>query len=138
MTEPALRRLLYISTARQPLAPGEREAILRLSRRNNGRVGVTGLLVTGGRRFMQVLEGDPSAVGATLDRIKADPRHFALVVLHDQRVADRAFGDWAMGHRAGSADTGADGSIAELIAPITDPSLHAYFEGFARIHARAA
>ena len=138
MTAQPIRRVLYISTARRPLEPAECDAILRTSRRNNARVGLTGLLVTGGRRFLQVLEGDPTEVSTVLARIAADPRHFALVTLSDQAVAARGFPQWAMGHSAGAADAGTTADLATLTAAITDPSLRAYFEGFAQTHARAA
>ena len=129
-----LRRLLYISTARQMLSAAEQESVLRSSRRNNAARGITGLLITGGRRFLQVLEGPADAVATAFDIIKDDPRHFAVVVLSDQAVTDRAFPNWAMGHQAGAVDAGDRAGIAELIAPITDPTLRAYFEGFAEVH----
>ena len=57
-----LEQLVYISTSRSPshVPQSEIDAILAVSRRNNGRDGLTGLLAIGGRRFLQVLEG-PSA-----------------------------------------------------------------------------
>ncbi len=65
-------RLIYISTARSELSTVELEGILRISRRNNAAVGVTGLLIVGGRRFLQALEGPADAVVQTYDRIKAE------------------------------------------------------------------
>ena len=55
-------RLLYISTARHPHNREEIEVILRISRRNNLAADVTGLLVAGARRFLQVLEGPERSV----------------------------------------------------------------------------
>ena len=127
-------RLLYISTARLPLTPAEIESILRVSRRNNADVGVTGLLIAGGRRFLQALEGPEDAVQATFDRIAADPRHFAVVSLIRAPIAARQFPAWSMGHQPGGAfdRTGSAAQAVEaLIAPITDPSLRGYFTGFA-------
>ena len=57
-----MHRLLYISTARSPLPKAELETLLRISRRNNVAVGVTGLLIVGGRRFLQALEIDRKSV----------------------------------------------------------------------------
>jgi hypothetical protein len=101
-------------------------------------VDVTGLLIVGGRRFLQALEGPAEAVKKTYDRIKADRRHFAAVVLSDREIAERSFFEWAMGYQpAGiprSEGTVAN-DVAELIAPITDPIVHAYFAEFAKKHA---
>ncbi len=133
-------RLLYISTARQPITPLIVDQILRTSRRNNAAVGVTGLLVTGGRRFLQALEGPEEAVEATYDRISADARHFAVVQLVRETIDTRQFAQWAMGMQAGAEPTGAanvSGAVAALIAPIRDESLRGYFTGFAQRQAAA-
>ena len=128
-----MNRLLYISTARQAFTDAELTQLLAISRVNNQAVGVTGLLVAGGRRFLQVLEGEDAAVAATFARIRRDPRHFATVVLSDQTVDTRAFGGWAMAYEQGgaAADRGdVRAQVAALVGPIADPNLRAYFEGF--------
>ncbi|WP_254784182.1 BLUF domain-containing protein [Sphingomonas sp. OK281] len=130
--------MIYISTARMALSKQELDEILRVSRRNNQAVGVTGLLVVGGRRFLQVLEGPLESVMKTYDRIKADDRHFAAVILSDRKVAERSFSEWAMGYQpAGNPRAGGTvaSDVAALIAPITDPIVHAYFAEFAKKHA---
>ena len=133
-------RLLYISTARQRLTPEIVTDILRSSRRNNAVAGVSGLLIVGGRRFLQVLEGPEDAVLVTYARIGRDPRHFAVVELVKERITERQFPHWAMGAQAGRTP-GQDATVAEavaaMIAPITDPSLKGYFTGFAERQAAA-
>ncbi|MET0366487.1 MAG: BLUF domain-containing protein [Sphingobium sp.] len=136
-----MQRILYISTARTPISTPELNAILAASRRNNAAVGITGLLVVGGRRFLQVLEGPEASVTATYDRIIKDPRHYAFVKLNDKIVTERCFADWAMGFEAGGEPSNAaplDEQVAALIAPIADANLRAYFTGFANKHAAAA
>ena len=133
-------RLLYISTAREAVSPDMLADILRTSRHNNAAVGVSGLLIVGGRRFLQALEGPEAAVRATYDRIARDPRHFAIVKLGCEQIADRQFAHWAMGAQAGGRSGGAatvSEALAALIAPITDPSLRGYFAGFADRQAAA-
>jgi hypothetical protein len=136
-----LLQLVYISTARQPLAPGALEPLLQVSRRNNRQVEVTGLLVAGGRRFLQALEGPEAAVLDIFGRIEADPRHFAIVELSRRTIDTRAFGSWSMGYARGG-EAGPEGNldavIAALVAPIADRSLRALFGGFGELHARAA
>jgi hypothetical protein len=132
-----MKRLLYISTCRSPLSPSELDVLLEKARKENASREVTGLLVVGGRRFLQILEGPVSCVDATFERIARDPRHFALVKLHDKPVADRSFGAWAMGfERGGVAATSAtlEEQVQAIVAPIADATLRAYFTGFAKTH----
>lgn len=132
-------RLLYVSTARQAFTPADLDQILSVSRRNNEKAGVTGLLIVGGKRVLQVLEGPELAVRATFARIGKDPRHFAVVQLASGPITERAFPGWAMGHQPGGQ--GGDGTPTEtvrnLIAPIGDASLKGYFAGFAEARAAA-
>jgi hypothetical protein len=134
-------QLVYISTSRQVLEPQVLDHILTVSRRNNAAAGVTGLLLSGGRRFLQVLEGPADKVQATYQRISHDPRHFAIVELSRREVGAQQFGDWAMGYNAGGeAGEGNDlrEVVRKLILPLADRDLRAQFTGFAEIHARAA
>ena len=133
-------QLVYISTGREIPTEEMLDSILAASRRNNRAIGVTGLLVVGGRRFLQALEGPEQAVLDTYGRIKLDERHRALVLLSCRTVGARAFGDWAMGFERG-ADA-PDGDLRQLIEGLTDRladrNLRAQFRGFAELHARAA
>lgn len=129
-----MNRLLYISTARRPFSESELADVLSISRRNNVAVGITGLLVSGGRRFLQVLEGETAAVDATYERIRRDTRHFATVVLSNQSAEARMFAGWSMAYQKGAATDlggGVRAEVTALVAPIADPTLRAYFEGFA-------
>ena len=133
-------RLLYISTSRQQVTPEVLADILRVSRRNNFTCHVTGLLIVGGKRFLQALEGPEDAVQATFDRIHKDPRHYALVELAREAITERQFPNWAMGAQAGatpSGDASVSQAVAALIAPVKDASLRGYFTGFAERQAAA-
>lgn len=80
-------------------------AILAKSIQNNRLVDVTGFLVVGEGRFLQLLEGPADSVRATYDRIARDPRHADLAVIASGPVDRRLFRDWNMGqHRLGAAD----------------------------------
>ena len=133
-------RLLYISTSRQPVTSAVLADILRTSRRNNFTCHVTGLLIVGGKRFLQALEGPEAAVQATFDRIHQDPRHYALVQLAREAITERQFPNWAMGAQAGMTPGGnasVSEAVAALIAPVKDPTLRGYFTGFAERQAAA-
>jgi hypothetical protein len=78
--------------------------ILDVSRRNNGRDGLTGYLVSDGTWFLQVLEGDDERVMAALVRIRFDARHGDVSVLSTRQIRTRSFPQWSM---AGSLKTAA-------------------------------
>lgn len=130
-----MHRLLYISTAREPVTDDTISQILQVSRRNNERDGITGLLVVGRRRYLQVLEGDERTVAETFDRIAADPRHHSCVLL-GKRQADRQFSRWSMGvvRSDEGYSVGQNCTLANLISSIADPLLRADLEGFVAYH----
>ena len=136
-----MQRLIYISSTRQPLPESELDAILARSRRNNAAVAVSGLLVAGGRRFLQVLEGDEAAVEGVFRRIQQDPRHHGVVILSRKPIDERSFGQWSMGFSrtdtAGQRATSLPDTVAHLLELVADPTVRGYFEGFAQVHAAA-
>lgn len=91
-----MRQIIYASVARDAK---DLHGILEQSRHNNALDGITGLLWSDGRRYVQVLEGPEESVGPTFDRIGRDPRHHSIEVLTDRRVDGREFGYWSMAHR---------------------------------------
>lgn len=133
-----MEQLIYISTSRAPLRvpQDDIDSILAVSRSNNARDGLSGLLLVGGRRFLQVLEGPRQALDATYARIAADPRHFAVVQLSRRPIEQRSFPGWAMGFESEGEKLSA--IVAELTAAVRDPMLRAQMEGFASIHSSAA
>jgi len=133
-------QLTYISTATPAYHPVDVDAVLAASRRNNGRDAITGILVHDRRRFLQVLEGPETAVNRTFDRIRADPRHRAVVVLARRDLAAREFGDWAMASEAvADVEEGADleAQVSALVANVANPSTRARLESFARVRKAA-
>jgi hypothetical protein len=132
-----LEQIVYISTARTDPDAALLDSILSASRRNNRRDGLTGLLVVGGRRFLQVLEGPRELCDKAYVRIRADQRHYALVQLSRRIITDRAFADWDMGFEQ-SVGSSLSEMVDRLTAKVSDPSLQAQFRSFAEIHGRAA
>lgn len=92
-------QLVYVSVAARPPSDLTLRDILRSSRRNNEREGLTGVLLQLGRYYMQVLEGRREAVETMFERIAQDPRHDDIKVLMRRRTAQREFSEWAMGYR---------------------------------------
>jgi hypothetical protein len=89
-------QILYVSTATQEYGKDELARILAVSRRNNTRDGVTGMLCYHGGTFFQMLEGERGQVEAVMDRVEKDPRHHGVMVLLEQDVAERELPDWSM------------------------------------------
>ena len=127
-------QLVYISTA---VDKPDTATILRTSRRNNARDGLTGLLYSDGVRFMQALEGPADKVEAAYARIKSDPRHRAAVVLSRREVNEREFGPWEMAARAPGEESQAFLERVTTLTAGAHVNTQATFDSFARIR-RAA
>ena len=91
-----MRRLIYTSRSCIHADAVEMDAILTVSTARNREADVTGMLWSDGTNFAQILEGDWDAVGATMTRLRADPRHTNIDVVFDREVTTRQFGNWAM------------------------------------------
>jgi len=88
--------LVYVSTLSKTMSDGDVEQLLDVSRSNNARHGVTGMLVFRGQRVMQLLEGDEGDVRALFRRISDDPRHTDVVRVWESTQHSRRFPDWSM------------------------------------------
>ena len=90
-----LVRLMYASRAVPAVDQEELQAILKRSKANNSRTGITGALClcSNERIFIQVLEGGREAVNSLYRRILADTRHTDPVLLHYQEIDERRFDD---------------------------------------------
>lgn len=91
-------RLVYVSTAVEPMPDDQIGHILDASVSNNYERYLTGFLAHNGRHFMQALEGEEPEVRAIYERIVADDRHFGVVQLIGENITQRAFPDWAMNY----------------------------------------
>jgi hypothetical protein len=91
-----LRQIVYFSTAVWRQDPITMANVVAVSRERNQRDQVSGLLIAGGDRFLGVVEGPTSVVGATMKRIRRDHRHLGVTVLIKRRIEARNFSDWSM------------------------------------------
>jgi hypothetical protein len=89
-------RLIYRSLVARQVRLDDVDQIAVISAKNNAKVGVTGLLLYTPSHFVQVLEGEKSAIGEVLLRVRKDPRHSLLTTLAETVAPQRAFGEWAM------------------------------------------
>lgn len=92
-----LKRIKYISRFSAPLDSTGIAAIGEQASRNNQRLGLTGLLMTSGGLFYQVLEGPAEEVDAVYAAIVADERHTDVLLLStEEDVSQRLYPDWSM------------------------------------------
>ena len=115
-------RLMYRS--RDLVSAEDREnelgALFASSRSNNEKRGITGALLLGGSWFVQVLEGEESAVRSLFASIQEDPRHDRVELLFDGPTDDRTFAHWSM---AKIALSDADVPLIARISEISPASL---------------
>jgi len=99
-----VHHIIYLSQATTPFADADLQNLLVEARTHNALLGITGVLLYGNEQFMQVLEGEASAVRKLYDIIKRDARHHNVSAYADKAIEQRAFEGWAMGfHEATSS-----------------------------------
>ena len=92
-----LVRLIYTSRAVPAIDQEELLTILRQSKANNAKSGITGALCFSDGVFIQLLEGGRSAVNRLYNSIVSDPRHKDVVLLNYEEIEERRFAGWSMG-----------------------------------------
>ncbi len=95
----ALIQLIYLSSLSDMRLEAEIGKILESSVRRNQEDGVTGMLLYSNGNFLQVLEGETTDVEKTFVRICKDPRHYDIVELIREPIAERQFSQWSMGYQ---------------------------------------
>ena len=93
-----MRQIVYFSTASERQDAIVVAAILAVSRTHNREQGISGLLIAGGHRYLQVIEGSSAAIGRLISAIRADRRHVGVTVMIDQAVEHRSFANWSMAY----------------------------------------
>ncbi len=102
-----LTHCIYCSRSAREFLESSIPELLDMARRNNERVGITGMLLYVDRTFFQVLEGRADAVDATFRRIACDPRHHRVTQIIREPIAQRSFHEWSMGfHNASRTELG--------------------------------
>jgi len=93
-----LHEIIYVSTL-APDAPVRVVADIAIkARSNNQQAGITGLLVFDGLHFCQQLEGCATEVAAAIARIREDPRHRDVAILHQGPLDHRRFSRFSLGY----------------------------------------
>jgi hypothetical protein len=90
-------RLVYTSVVRGAWPSyNELANLLRVSRDNNAKLGVTGVLCYANGVFLQALEGDRDVVNRLYGKISHDRRHADCQIVVCKSIERRSFADWSM------------------------------------------
>ena len=89
-------QLLYHSRATAQLGEAELPELLERARHYNAEHHITGLLLHSNGYFVQVLEGEETAVRDLFAKIQQDPRHQEVEMVR-QGPGPRRFAEWSMG-----------------------------------------
>ncbi|PYY61464.1 hypothetical protein DEJ30_14615 [Curtobacterium sp. MCPF17_003] len=92
--------IVYMSRAVVPFDDQAMAVLLAESRLRNEALGVSGLLLAKGGRFMQLLEGPAWSVQDRYDVIAKDRRHGEVKSLVREDIERRRFDGWSMAYRA--------------------------------------
>jgi len=115
-----MRQIVYVSLSSVPGDGADLSGILEQSRHNNAIDGITGLLWSDGKKFLQAIEGPRVSVEACFERIKSDNRHYYLTVLSDQRITNHEFGSWNMVHRRANEESKVYPQVRRLLHQASD------------------
>ena len=92
-----MKRIKYVSRFAMPFRESELEELGAKAAEKNKGLDITGVLITSGGLFYQVLEGPAEAVDEIFGHIKSDKRHTDLLVLEiEEDVSQRLFPGWSM------------------------------------------
>jgi hypothetical protein len=94
-----MHHIIYLSQAALAFSDALLQDLLLQARRHNAEMSVTGILCYGNQQFMQVIEGPEEVVRALYERIKQDPRHYAVTTYADKEIDQRAFAGWGMAYQ---------------------------------------
>jgi hypothetical protein len=113
-----LTQLVYVSRATPDLDRQALEKIVARSARRNADRGITGVLLSCGRQFMQLLEGDAETLAEVYRVIASDPRHADVELLVKKQVDRRLYPEWGM--ELIDLRTGAKLDRARLLSLVTE------------------
>ncbi|MEA1049867.1 BLUF domain-containing protein [Lamprobacter modestohalophilus] len=93
-----LTRITYCSEIIKNIGSEELSDILEVSRRNNVKDSITGVLLFNSNFFLQCLEGSREVVNRLYSRICCDKRHHNVQIVAYSEVSKRQFADWDMAY----------------------------------------
>ena len=95
-----MHQLIYLSQTTRPLSAKTLLGLVEQAQQANTRQHLTGALVYGNKRFIQLLEGEQAALEQSYARIRQDPRHQHLCQVAYYSIATRRFTEWPLAFQA--------------------------------------
>jgi hypothetical protein len=92
----SLHQIVYLSERSKTMADAELKAIIDSASITNFQKGISGLLLSAGGHFMQLLEGELLTIRPLFDKISRDPRHSNVSRLLERPAEARLFPGWGM------------------------------------------
>ena len=92
-----MKRIKYMSRFNKEMTAEEIQQLSEEAAKNNAKKDITGILMSSGKIFFQIIEGPESEIDALWHSIARDPRHTDVVILEsDTGSFGRLFPDWSM------------------------------------------
>jgi hypothetical protein len=113
--------IVYVSTAKRLLSEKELIGLLKVSRTNNKKYNVTGILLYCQGTFMQVLEGDKNSIDQIYKAIELDQKHKNVIKLASGISKKRNFPDWPMAFASVTPET-----LQEIEGFLSSPDQNLY------------
>ena len=95
--------IVYFSSWTEPFREEDLSTVLKQSRHNNDKTGITGVMLYVRGNVIQVLEGEKEALDMLYQRIERDPRHTNVSPVLNRPITQRLFAAWSMGYETISA-----------------------------------
>jgi hypothetical protein len=92
-----VKRIKYISRFAEDLKKEDIDTLVDQAEQNNAQHEITGILVTAGHLFFQIIEGPSEAIDTLFHNISNDQRHTDVLILAaEDDVPHRIFPDWSL------------------------------------------
>jgi len=89
---------IYTSAQQVEFSQDDIINLLEKARKNNAKLGVTGMLLYDNGSFFQILEGQSDEVNSLFRTIEKDKRHKRIVKIIHEEIESRDFSEWTMGY----------------------------------------
>jgi len=112
--------ILYLSAGANWFTESELNDLLATCNKNNSRNDITGMLLYADGNFVQLLEGEESAVLETYKKISMDQTHKGVTEIASGPLEKRNFPQWAMGFK--SIGPVSNTLFKEYLDPLNSPA----------------
>ena len=92
-----LHSLCYLSSANTNLTDKSLEDLFQLSKANNSKQGITGVLLYQNGNFLQICEGEKKKIDKLYDKIQIDNRHKDIILITNSEIKQPMFEDYETG-----------------------------------------